>query len=155
MATTRMRVSNSAQVFHRVALSADMAAHDVGTSDPAVSGLGGSGDFQLEADSDVTYRAAGTVVLTTGTGHAWVEDALSGACTKFLHIKHTGFTTAAKDTASTAHLMVGVGDPDAIGFELAPGESITFHDLGTSVDAISNWKCQSAALTIYAELTYL
>ncbi len=33
MASTRMRLSTSATVFHRVAAAGDMAVHDVGTTD--------------------------------------------------------------------------------------------------------------------------
>ena len=54
MATTRMKVSTSSKVFHRVAAADDMLSHDVGTSDSNVSNLGGSGDFELEADTNVT-----------------------------------------------------------------------------------------------------
>ena len=37
MATTRMKVSSNATVFHRVASANDMPQHDIGTSDGAVS----------------------------------------------------------------------------------------------------------------------
>ena len=50
MATTRMKVSSNATVFHRVAGVQDMPQHDIGTSDSAVSGLGGSADFQIDSD---------------------------------------------------------------------------------------------------------
>jgi hypothetical protein len=95
MASTRMRLNTSAQVFHRIAAANDMAAHDVGTTDSAVSGLGGTTDFELEADSDVTYATSHQVVDTT-------EAAIgSAAIADFIHIKNTGFTSSAKSTAVT------------------------------------------------------
>ncbi len=155
MATTRMRVSNSAQVFHRIAAESDMATHDVGTSDANVSGLGGNGDFELETDANVTYRTSTDTVGITPGGEAIAEDALSGACTKFLFIKHTGFTSSTKETATAHALKIGVGDPDTVGWQLAAGESMTLHNLGTGTDAISNWKAESTSGNIFIEVVYL
>ena len=65
MASTRMRISTSAQVFHRVAAAGDMAPHDVGTTDTVAQGLGGSADFELETDETVAHVSASKVQNTT------------------------------------------------------------------------------------------
>ena len=154
MATTRMRVSNSAQVFHRVAASADMATHDVGTSDSDVSGLGGSGDFQIAANTTVTYPTAHAVFNST-------ESAMGGTadCGGFLHIKNTGFTSATKDTAvaADAYITVGLSDTFALGgsFKLMAGESITLHGLGDACDSLDNNQIDSNVAATYVEITYL
>ena len=60
--TTRMRVSSSTQVFHRVGAAGDLPQTDVGTSDTVAQGLGGTGEFQLEADDAVTHVSVSKVV---------------------------------------------------------------------------------------------
>ena len=81
MATTRMRTSTSTTVFHRVAAANDMATHDVGTSDAAVSGIGGTGEFQIDTDSDTTYIDTSKVADATSTGVAGgVANVRGGAC---------------------------------------------------------------------------
>ena len=55
--TTRLKLSTSAQAFHRVGAGTDMAQHDVGTTDTAVAGLGGSTDFQIDSDDNTVYVA--------------------------------------------------------------------------------------------------
>ena len=151
MATTRMRVSNSVQVFHRNAAANDMPVSDIGTTDTKVHGLGGSGDFEIYASSDVDYIEAHKSADTTGGG---VAIASSDAINDFLYIKNTGYTTSDKTVTTTALLKVGVGDPDAVGFSLAPGESICLHGLGTSADDINNWNLEAASGTIYVEVVY-
>ena len=75
MASTRMRLSTSVQVYHRVAAANDMGAHDIGTNDPAVSGLGGSGDFEsialhgMGAGSD----ALSEINIDSSSGDIYVE----------------------------------------------------------------------------------
>ena len=149
--TTRLRLSTSAQAFHRIGVGTDMPLHDVGTTDTAVSGLGGTADFQIDGDDDTTYVDESAVFDATGTG---VVIASSAAITAFLYIKHTGFTSAAKSTTTTQLLKVGVGDPDVVGFSLSAGEAITLHGFGTSTDDINNWKLESASGDIYVEVLY-
>ena len=149
--TTRLRLSTSAQAFHRVGAGTDMGEHDVGTTDTAVSGLGGSADFQIDGDDDTTYVDESAVFDATGTG---VAIASSASITAFLYIKHTGFTSSAKSTATTQLLKVGVGDPDADGFSLSAGEAITLHGFGSGTNNISYWKLESASGDIYVEVLY-
>ena len=149
--TTRLRLSTSAQAFHRVGAGTDMAEHDVGTTDTAVSGLGGVSDFQIDSDDNTVYVDASKVADATGGGTAIASSASISA---FLHIKHTGFTSSAKTTATTQLLKVGIGDPDADGFSLSAGEAITLHGFGTSTDDINNWKLESASGDIYVEVVY-
>ena len=146
-----MRSSSSTTVFHRVAEDNDMAEHDVGTTDTAVSGLGGTADFQIDSDDNTAYVDESAVFDATGTG---VVIASSAAISAFLYIKHTGFTSSAKSTATTQLLKVGVGDPDAVGFSLSAGEAITLHGFGTGASNISYWYLESASGDIYVEALY-
>ena len=150
MASTRMRISTSTQVFHRIAAAGDMAQHDVGTSDTVVQGLGGSADFELETDETVTHVSASKVQDTT-------EAAIgSAAIADYIYIKNTGFTTSAKTTSSTANLTVGVGGAfTAGGFTLAPGEAITLHGLAAGSDNLAEFQLDSTSGDIYVEIAYL
>ncbi len=152
MASTRMRVSTNAQVFHRVAAVGDMAVHDVGTTDTVATGMGGTADFELESDETVAHVDASKVADATGGG---VAIASSVAITDYLYIKHTGFTSSAKTTATTQLLKVGIGDPDLDGFSLSAGEAITLHGFGSGASNISYWFLESASGDIYTEVKYL
>jgi hypothetical protein len=151
MATTRMKINSSAQVYHRQAESNDMPSYDVGTLDTAVSGMGGLGDFQLEADVDVTYSTAHQVVDTT-------EAAIgSGSCADLLYIKNTGFTSSAKTTAvaSDSYITIGIGGAySAGGFKLSPGEAIVLHGLGGGSDNLSENYIDSSVAATYVEIIY-
>ena len=149
--TTRLRLSTSAQAFHRVGAGTDMAEHDVGTTDTAVSGLGGVSDFQIDSDDNTVYVDASKVADATGGGTAIASSASISA---FLHIKHTGFTSSAKSTATAQLLKVGVGDPDAVGFSLSAGEAICLHGFGTGASNINYWYLESASGDIYTEVLY-
>jgi len=149
--TTRLKLSTSAQAFHRVGAGTDMAQHDVGTTDTAVAGLGGSTDFQIDSDDNTVYVDESAVFDATGGGTAIASSASISA---FLYIKHTGFTSSAKTTATTQLLKVGIGDPDADGFSLSAGEAITLHGFGTGADDINDWKLESASGDIYVEALY-
>jgi Tfp pilus assembly protein PilW len=149
--TTRLRLSTSAQAFHRVGAGTDMAEHDVGTTDTAVSGLGGVSDFQIDSDDNTVYVDASKVADATGGGTAIASSASISA---FLHIKHTGFTSSAKTTATTQLLKVGIGDPDADGFSLSAGEAICLHGFGTGASNINYWYLESASGDIYTEVLY-
>ena len=151
MATTRMKVSSNATVFHRVAGVQDMPQHDIGTSDSAVSGLGGSADFQIDSDENTTYS---TAHKQQGAGS---EAAIgSGAINQFIHIKHTGFQESSKTNTTAENLTVGIGGAFASGgFTLASGEAITLHGLGGSSDNLSEIQLNSASGNIYVEVVYL
>jgi hypothetical protein len=152
MATTRMKVSSNATVFHRVATANDMPQHDIGTSDGAVSGLGGSADFQIDSDENTTYS---TAHKQQGAGS---EAAIgSGAISQFIHIKHTGFQEASKTNTTTSNLTVGIGGTfaSAGGFTLASGEAITLHGLGGGSDNLSEIQLDSSSGNIYVEVVYL
>ena len=152
MASTRMRVNSSAQVFHRVAASDDMPVHDVSTSDSNVAGLGGSGDFELEADTNVTYATSHQVVDAT-------EAAIgSAAIADFIHIKNTGFTSSAKSTAvaTDSYITIGVGGAFASGgFTLFAGEAICLHGLGAGSNNLSEFQIDSSVAATYVEIVYL
>jgi len=152
MASTRMRVNSSAQVFHRVAASDDMPVHDVSTSDSNVTGLGGSGDFELEADTNVTYATSHQVVDAT-------EAAIgSAAIADFIHIKNTGFTSSAKSTAvaTDSYITIGVGGAFASGgFTLFAGEAICLHGLGAGSNNLSEFQIDSSVAATYVEIVYL
>lgn len=147
---TRMRNSQSLRVYHRVPADGDMATKDIATSDEDVIGLGGQGDFQIEADADVTYSDASKVQDT-------IEAAIgAGAIGQFIYIKNSGFTTALKTVVSTGNLTVGIGGAFALGgFTLAPGESILLHGLGGGSKNLSGIQLDSDGNDIYTEIIYL
>ena len=159
---TRMRISNNAQVFHRVPADNDMAVHDVGATDTNVSGLGGSGDFQLEADSAVTYGTLNFVQdqteQTLQAANGTTEKTIGA--TGFIHIKNTGFTSSDKDTAvaAGAFITIGLSATPAFataGFTLSAGESICLHGLGAGSDQFSQLSCDSSVAATYVEIVYL
>jgi hypothetical protein len=160
--STRVRLTSNAQVFHRVAVEDDMPTHDVGTSDSAVQSLGGSSDFEIEADAGVVYVSTSKVVTTTAAAIG------SGAITKFVYIKHTGFTTSDKDTASATGAVIKIGlggEMDATvtaadpvrtyaGFSLEEGESIVLHGLATQNNNLAEIFLDSSSGNIYAEVVH-
>ena len=150
MAETRMRVSNSALVYHRVAAVGDMPVHDVATTDSVVSSLGGSADFQLEGDETVVHVDASKV--QDGT-----EAAIgSAAIADYIYIKHTGFTTAAKTTATTSTITVGVGGTYANGgFTIVSGGSVTLYGLGAGSNNLSEFQLDAQGGDVYVEIVYL
>ena len=159
---TRMRISNNAQVFHRVPADNDMATHDFATSDTAVSSLGGSVDFQLEADATVAY---GTLNFIQNTSEQTLYAANSNSektigSTGFIHIKNTGFTSSDKDTAlaSSSFITIGMSATPAFstaGFTLFPGEAICLHGLGGGSDQFTQLSCDSSVAATYVEIVYL
>ena len=150
MASTRSRVSTSAQVFHRVAAAGDMAEHDVGTTDSVATGMGGTADFELESDETVAHVDASK---TQDASEAVIG---SAAIADYIYIKNTGFTSSAKTTATTSDLTVGVGGAFASGgFTLAAGEAITLHGLGGGSDNLGEFQLDSSSGDIYVEIKYL
>ena len=151
MATsTRMKVRSAVSVFHRIDAADDVPAHDVATSDAVAKNMGSSVDFELESDGDVTHVDASKVQGTT-------EAAIgSAAINDYIYIKHSGYTTAAKTTATAQLLTVGIGGTFANGgFTLVAGESILLHGLGGGSDNLSEIQLDSASGDIYVEIKYL
>tara|TARA_R100000458_G_C8265241_1_gene240361 strand:+ start:1484 stop:1942 length:459 start_codon:yes stop_codon:yes gene_type:complete len=143
---TRMQTAQSTTIYHRMDAANDAAQHDTPTSEALAKGLGSSADFQLDSDDNITYA----------TGHQVVSgsrSALSGAtaCTGFLYIKHTGFTTSAKDTASASSVKLDIGGANEC-FTIFPGESIMLHHLGSSADALSDWNADPSSDDVYLEI---
>ena len=150
--TTRMKVTSSAQIYHRVGATGDMASHDVGTSDAKAAGLGGQGDFQIDSDETVDIESNHQIVNASesaldATGNA---SNLTWVC-----IKHTGFTSSAKTEATTSTVTIGVGGTFANGgFTLAAGESITLHGLGGGCDRLGDFQADSSSGDVYMEITF-
>ena len=152
MASTKIKISSRAQVFHTVAASGDMAAHDVGTTDSVAVNMGGSTNFVLDdSSSTVTHTSISKVADATSEGVAIG----SAAITKYIYIKNTGYQEAAKTTTTVENLKVGFGDPDINGFTLGAGEAITLHGLGTGGDNLSKLKLETSSGNIYVEIIYL
>ena len=159
---TRMRINTNAQVFHRVPADNDMATHDFATSDSAVASLGGSGDFQLEADATVAYGTLNFVQdATEQTLYAANSNAeITIGATGFIHIKNTGFTSSDKDTAvaSGSKITIGMAASPAFataGFSLFAGEAICLHGLGAGSDQFTQLSCDSSVAATYVEIVYL
>ena len=153
MASTRLRVNTSSQIFHRVAQADDLPQTDVGTSDTNAQGIGGTGEIEIASGSAVTYGTSHQVVDAT-------EAVIGGdvAITKFISIKNTGFTSSVKDTAvaSGATLTVGLGGAHATaGFTLVAGEQITLHGLGAGSDNLNQIQLDSSVAATYVEVVYL
>ena len=143
---TRMQTAQSTTIYHRMEASGDAAIHDTATNEALAKGLGSSADFQLDSDADITYVSGHQVVSGT-------RAALSGstACTAFLYIKHTGFTTATKETPSASSVKLDIGGANE-SFTIFPGESIMLHHLGTDCDALNNWHADPSAADAYLEI---
>tara|TARA_B100001250_G_scaffold281339_1_gene243616 strand:+ start:12992 stop:13450 length:459 start_codon:yes stop_codon:yes gene_type:complete len=149
---TRMKMSVGCTAFHRVAADNDMPASDVGTSEANLQGLGGSGDWQIDGDNNVTIGTAHAVFNET-------ESAIgSGACTNFLYIKNTGYTSATKDTAvdAASFITVGLGgNYDAVaGFKLYPGQAIMLPGPGDACDDLADNDIDSSVAATYVEIFY-
>jgi hypothetical protein len=143
---TRMQIAQSATIYVRMDAANDAAQHDTPTSEALASGLGSSADFQLDSDDNITYVTGHQVCNST-------RSALSGstACTAFVNIKHTGFTTSDKDVASTSSVKLDIGGANEC-FTIFPGESILLHHLGTSCDALNNWYADASSADVYLEI---
>ena len=149
---TRMKMSVGCTAFHRVAADNDMPASDVGTSEANLQGLGGSGDWQIDADNNVTVSTKHQVVDTTEA----VASSGSEACGNFLYIKNTGYTSATKDTAVAAdsYITVGIGGNYADGgFKLYSGQAVCLPGVdagsGNTLDTI---KLDSSVAATYVEI---
>ena len=134
MATTRIKTGNSTQVYHRHAASNDAPLADVATNHSGAQGLGSSADFQLDSDDNQTCTDESSVAAASGETQM---EALGSPI--LVWIKHSGFTSSAKTTATTNTVQIGIGGAAANGFiTLFPGESIMLHGLGTNVDNLDD-----------------
>ena len=148
----RMNLNTSASIFHRLAAINDAAGHDVATSAANASGLGGTGDFQIDGDDDITINTDHKVFNDT-------ESAIgSGACENFLYIKNTGYTSAAKTTAVAegSYITVGLGgNYDTVaGFKLYAGQAIILPGLGNACDNLADNDIDSSVAATYVEIVY-
>ena len=152
-----MRTNMTVQVFHRTpegAGSTDLSAYDIGTSDSNVIGLGGSGEFQIEADETVTYFVNDQLCNATESAITFAGG--EGGCAEFIYIKHTGYTASDKLTETSSNVTIGVGGVYADGgFTLAPGEAILLHDNGGSSDSLGDYQADSSSGNIYLEIRNL
>ena len=152
MASTRMKIDYRALVYHNYPASGDAPELNIGTTDEIVAGLGGTADFELEADTDVTYNTAHKVLV------GGVNVAIgSGAINDFIFIKNTGFQNAAKTVRSTKNIQVGLGNSFSYaGFTLVPGESILLHGLSISNNNLSEIEVEATGGDdLYMEVVYL
>ena len=150
--TTRMRVSSSSQVFHRVGAVGDLPQTDVRTSDTVAQGVGGSADFQIEGDETVVHVSVSKVVTTAAAIGGDVDIA------SYIYIKNTGYTTSAKTAATTSTVNVGLGAAYATavqGFKLEAGEAITLHGLTAASDNLNAIFLTSSSGDVYTEIVYL
>ena len=148
MATTRVKASNSTQVYHRHAASNDAPLADVATNEALAQGMGSSADFQLDSDDNQTWTDESSVAAASGETQM---EALGSPI--LVWIKHSGFTSAALTTATTNTVQIGIGGAAANGFiTLFPGESIMVHGLGTNVDNLNDLDMiTSASEAVYVE----
>ena len=149
---TRMKIGQSATIYHRMTASNDAAEHDTATSEALAKGLGASADFELDSDDNITYVSNHQLVTTIDELDAGAG--ASTACTAFIWIKHSGYQDAAKTTATATSTVLKIAfQEDANHYiSLFPGESIMFHNPGTSLDAVNDYWCTSGTGTVYAEV---
>ena len=147
---TRMKIAQSATIYHRITASNDFDVHDIGTNVALAKGLGSSADFELDNDDDVTYVSQHQIV-TSSRGALDEGGAASTACDAFIWIKNTGFTTAAKTVPTESLLKIDTGTANTH-FSLAAGESILLHDLGSAIDEVQDWYGDSSSTDIYVEV---
>ena len=150
MASTRVKASNQATIYHRIAELGDQPQTDVGTTETLATKVGSSGDFQLLADS--------TIVMTEQNQEiTGVEQLATVASPKLIWIKHSGFTSSAKTVANIADtLLVGITDGTAVaeGFtSLSADQSILLTaPFGSGVTNLNDIQLKASANTIFAEI---
>ena len=150
---TRMQIGQSATIYHRITASNDASVHDTATNEALASGLGSSADFELDSDDDITYVDNSQVVSTIDELDAGAGGS-STACTAFIWIKHSGFTSADKDTGTSNSTYLKIHFQEAANeyISLFPGESIMFHNPGTALDAVNDYWATSSTGNIYVEV---
>tara|TARA_R110002167_G_scaffold180127_1_gene380260 strand:- start:2384 stop:2848 length:465 start_codon:yes stop_codon:yes gene_type:complete len=149
MATTRLKVSNHTQVYHRHPAANDAPTADVTTSEALASSLGSSADFQLDSDDNQTWTDESSIAAASGET---AMEILSNP--KLIWIKHSGYTSSTLATATTNTVTIGIGGAAANGFiTLFPGESIMIHGLGTNVDNLNDLDMiTSSSDAVYVEV---
>ena len=149
---TRMQIAQSATIYHRMDAANDAAQHDTPTSEALAAGLGSSADFELDSDDNITYVDNSQLVTTLDELDAGAGS--TTACTAFIWIKNSGFSDAAKETALavTVYLKIHFEEDANHYISLFPGESILFHNPGTSLDAVNDYWATTSTGTIYAEV---
>jgi hypothetical protein len=149
---TVLRYAARADFFQSFTADNDAPAHDVASTDSTVSGgLHGIADATIDNDNNASYSTEHKVQA------AGSEAAIgSGSITQFIWIKHTGFTTADKDTATTSYLTIGIGGAySAGGFGLEAGGGILLERLGAGSDNLSEIQLDSSSGDIYVEVVYM
>ena len=152
MASTRVKVGTNATVYHRHAAANDAPAADVATNEALASGLGSSGDFEIDSDDNQSWTDESSVAAASGETQM---EALGSPL--LVWIKHSGFQDAAKTTASTAttKVMIGVGGAAANGFiSLYPNQSIVLTaPFGSGIDNLDDFDMiTSASEAVYVEV---
>tara|TARA_R100000656_G_scaffold124083_1_gene101487 strand:+ start:2945 stop:3466 length:522 start_codon:yes stop_codon:yes gene_type:complete len=149
--TTRIKVSSAATPYIRVVAvdnDSDYITHDIATNENLSTGLGSSVDVELTGDDATTYRDNCSAVFTSRTAVQLAD----GASVAFIFIKNSGYTSAAKTTATNNLLRVIMGGHNDTTnaaskfFTLHPNESILFHGpFGDGNDNSNEWYVASSS----------
>ena len=148
MASTRLKVSNQAVLYHRFAASNDAPQTDVGTSEALASKLGSIGDFQLLASDTMTMTEQNKVIPASDTE---LENVSSP---KLIWIKNSGYQEAAKtnSTASTVLVATGGTSVNAI-TSLSPDQSILLTaPFGSGLGNLSDVDLKSSSGSVFCEV---
>ena len=148
--STRMRINTKTEVYHAIAADNDAPGHNIATSADNVQDLGSSSDFEIDTDNNISPVKLAKIATTTGS-QIWSLSSVP--FTKFIYIKHTGYTSSDKTTKTTAILKWGIGTLNR-SFKLSPGESITLHDPGITCDNLNDFYVESSTGDIYMEVVY-
>ena len=147
MASTRLKVSNQAVLYHRFAASNDAPQTDVGTSEALASKLGSIGDFQLLASDTMTMTEQNKVIPASDTE-------LENVSPKLIWIKNSGYQEAAKtnSTASTVLVATGGTSVNAI-TSLSPDQSILLTaPFGSGLGNLSDVDLKSSSGSVFCEV---
>ena len=152
---SRVRISLSAEFYNRITTDTDapgMGTHDsASVYDLLSKGLGGVFDYKFESDADLSgLNDTSKIVTATGSAGTVIG---SGPIADWIFIKHTGYTSADKTTATaeTSELRVGLGTSSissgalVVGFMINSGGAMLLPKLGTS--------CNDLGAVSYTHLT--
>jgi hypothetical protein len=135
-----MRVATSVDYAIKVNEENDMNQHYVGTNDSEFNSLGGESEHLWQNGSAATMTDKSKVVTATGGAGTAIG---TGSISDWIFIKHTGYTTADKTTASAGILTVGFTDAGIdtgnciLGFKIFPGGAICLSQPGDNMDNCS------------------
>jgi len=152
MATTRVKSSNKAVVYHRFAASNDAPQTDVGTADSAGlhDKIGSTGDFQLLADDSVSISEQNVIATTSDTPCPTLGSP------KLIWIKNSGYVEGAKTTATSSTVMVALqaGTTAAEAFtSLSPDQSILLTaPFGSGIDNLDDFVVKSSSANVFCEI---